>query len=30
MANAWVVAVATVTFGAVHQAVAQRLIAGRG
>jgi hypothetical protein len=29
VANAWVVAVATVTFGAVHSAVSQRLLAGR-
>jgi hypothetical protein len=29
LANAWVVAVATITFGAVHSAVSQRLLAGR-
>jgi hypothetical protein len=29
VANAWVVAVATVTFGAVHSAVSQRLLGGR-
>jgi hypothetical protein len=29
VANAWVIAVATVTFGAVHSAVSQRLLAGR-
>jgi hypothetical protein len=29
VANAWVVGVATVTFGAVHSAVSQRLLAGR-
>jgi hypothetical protein len=29
VANAWIVAVATVTFGAVHSAVSQRLLAGR-
>lgn len=29
IANAWVIAVATVTFGAVHSAVSQRLLAGR-
>jgi hypothetical protein len=29
VANAWVVAVATVTFGAVHSAISQRLLAGR-
>jgi hypothetical protein len=29
VANAWVIAVTTVTFGAVHSAVSQRLIAGR-
>lgn len=28
-ANAWVIAIATVTFGAVHSAVSQRLLAGR-
>jgi hypothetical protein len=29
VASAWVVAIATVTFGAVHSAVSQRLLAGR-
>ena len=29
VANVWVVAVATVTFGAVHSTVSQRLLAGR-
>ena len=29
VANAWVVAVATITFGAVHSAVSQRLLGGR-
>jgi hypothetical protein len=29
VANAWIVAVATVTFGAVHSAVSSRLLAGR-
>jgi hypothetical protein len=29
VANAWVIAVATVTFGAVHSAVSQRLLGGR-
>jgi hypothetical protein len=29
IANAWVIAIATVTFGAVHSAVSQRLLAGR-
>ena len=29
VSNAWVIAVATVTFGAVHSAVSQRLMAGR-
>lgn len=29
VANAWIVAVATVVFGAVHSAVSQRLLAGR-
>jgi hypothetical protein len=29
VANAWVIAVATLTFGAVHSAVSQRLLAGR-
>jgi hypothetical protein len=29
IANAWVIAVATVTFGAVHSAVSQRLLGGR-
>ena len=29
VANVWVIAVATVTFGAVHSAVSQRLLAGR-
>ena len=29
VANAWLVAVATVAFGAVHSAVSQRLLAGR-
>jgi len=29
VANAWVIAVATVAFGAVHSAVSQRLLAGR-
>ena len=29
VASAWVIAVATVTFGAVHSAVSQRLLAGR-
>ena len=29
VANAWVIAIATVTFGAVHSAVSQRLLAGR-
>lgn len=29
VANAWVVAVATLVFGAVHSAVSQRLLAGR-
>jgi hypothetical protein len=29
VANAWVIAVATVTFGAIHSAVSQRLLAGR-
>jgi hypothetical protein len=29
IANAWVIAAATVTFGAVHSAVSQRLLAGR-
>jgi hypothetical protein len=29
VANAWVVGIATVTFGAVHSAVSQRLLAGR-
>jgi hypothetical protein len=29
VANAWVVGVATITFGAVHSAVSQRLLAGR-
>jgi hypothetical protein len=30
VANAWVVAVATITFGAVHSAVSQRLLAAGG
>jgi hypothetical protein len=29
VANAWVIAIATVTFGAVHSAVSQRLLGGR-
>jgi hypothetical protein len=29
VANAWIVAVATIVFGAVHSAVSQRLLAGR-
>jgi hypothetical protein len=29
VANAWVIAVATIGFGAVHSAVSQRLLAGR-
>lgn len=29
VANAWIVAVATLVFGAVHSAVSQRLLAGR-
>jgi len=29
VANAWVIAIATVAFGAVHSAVSQRLLAGR-
>jgi hypothetical protein len=29
VANAWVVAAATITFGAVHSAVSQRLLGGR-
>jgi hypothetical protein len=29
VANAWVIAVATVTFGALHSAVSQRLLGGR-
>lgn len=29
VANAWVIAVATITFGAVHSAVSQRLLGGR-
>lgn len=29
VANAWVLAVATIAFGAVHSAVSQRLLAGR-
>jgi hypothetical protein len=29
VANAWVLAIATITFGAVHSAVSQRLLAGR-
>jgi hypothetical protein len=29
VANAWVIAIATVTFGAVHSVVSQRLLAGR-
>jgi hypothetical protein len=29
VANVWVIAVATVTFGAVHSAVSQRLLGGR-
>ena len=29
VANAWIIAIATVTFGAVHSAVSQRLLGGR-
>src|SRR4029453_17932376 len=29
VANAWVVALATITFGAVHSAISQRLLGGR-
>jgi hypothetical protein len=29
VANAWIVAIGTITFGAVHSAVSQRLLAGR-